>query len=79
MSTIFRDALEVIVWLGPQSEHSSILMALEIKPWSTTTLNLVLATTLGLPRDQACPQNHADVRPGFNLLELPGGAVQRAN
>jgi hypothetical protein len=42
MSTIFRDALEVIVWLGPQSEHSSILMALEIKPWSTTTLNLVI-------------------------------------
>jgi hypothetical protein len=42
MSTIFRGALEVIVWLGPQSEHSSVLMALDIKPWSATTLSSVV-------------------------------------
>jgi hypothetical protein len=42
MSTIFRGALEVIVWLGPQSEHSSVLIALDIKPWSATTLSSVV-------------------------------------
>jgi hypothetical protein len=42
MSTIFRGALEVIVWLGPQSEHSSILVSLETKPWSAATSNSVV-------------------------------------
>jgi hypothetical protein len=42
MSTIFRGALEVIVWLGPKCEHSSILVSLETKAWSAATVNSVV-------------------------------------